>query len=89
MCFMFQFSRFAYSKICIKSGVQSFIVSDQLCHLRCLHTHTMRMKNSLTFSRQPEMGYLKHFIKRIGWLDHSKSVSNIVVLFHINFSGFT
>jgi hypothetical protein len=83
MYFMFQFSRFAYSKICTKSGLQSFIVSDQLCNLRCLRTHTVRMKNSLTFPRQPEMGYLKHFLKRAGWLDHSKSVSNILFLFHM------
>jgi hypothetical protein len=42
------------------------------------------MKNSLAVPRQPEMGYLKNFLKRIGWLDLSKSVRNILVLFHIN-----
>jgi hypothetical protein len=84
MYFIFQFSGCAYSKICTKFGLQSFIVSDQLCHLRCLNTHTVRMKSSLTLPGRPEVGYLKHFLKRIGWLDHSKSVRNILVLFHIN-----
>ncbi|XP_023725594.1 ubiquinol-cytochrome-c reductase complex assembly factor 1 isoform X1 [Cryptotermes secundus] len=69
----FKFSVCAYSKMCTKYGLQSFIVSDQLCHLRCLHTHTVRMKSSLAVPRQPEMGYLKSFLKRIGWLDHSKA----------------
>jgi hypothetical protein len=42
------------------------------------------MKSSLAVPRQPEMGYLKNFLKRIGWLDHSKAVRNILVFFCMN-----
>jgi hypothetical protein len=86
MCSSLQFSKSALPVVCMKSGLCPVVANDQFWHVCCLHTHGMRMKNALTVSGQPEVGYLKRVVKRYGWLDHPRWVRNALVLCHVNYN---
>lgn len=67
-----KFSRSALPRICMKSRLWPGIASDQFCNILSLHTHAVMMKNAVTVPAQPEQGYIKHMLKRCGWLDYPR-----------------
>ncbi|XP_021937286.1 ubiquinol-cytochrome-c reductase complex assembly factor 1 isoform X2 [Zootermopsis nevadensis] len=67
------FSRCAQTRICTKSCLWSLVASNQFFQHHCLHIHAIRMKSSVIAPAEPEVGYLKRVIKRVGWLDYSRS----------------
>jgi len=70
----------------MKSQLRPGTPSDQFCNILSLHTHAVMMKNAVTVPAQPEKGYIKHMLKRCGWLDYPRWVRNILVSWHVNYN---
>jgi len=70
----------------MKSQLRPVIASDQFCNILSFHTHAMMMKNAVTVPAQPKAGYMKHMLKRFGWLDYPRWVRSTLVSCHVNYN---
>ncbi|XP_069688529.1 ubiquinol-cytochrome-c reductase complex assembly factor 1 [Periplaneta americana] len=68
----FKVSRCAQPLV-LKSWAQSFIAQDRVRCIPCFHTCISKQRNAVISHDKPQVGFVKKFLKRVGWLDHSKS----------------